>query len=87
MIKLTERSKQVFLCHARDANHGGFALVDIGQNEKGNLSDLVKKGLIEIIPEDGESFTWMRFTKTGREYAWSHGVSIEKEESYNDFTR
>lgn len=77
-IKLTERSKKLFLEYANDAaNWSGNPLVggNVGgsKSDRGNLTDLKKKGLLKTF-NDGEGHMWVTFTEIGKEYAKENGV-------------
>ena len=77
---LTEASLDLFLAYAEDAdNWSGMPWVSIGnvgvdKHARGNLSDLVKKGLIEIGESDGDSY--VTFTDAGKDLAAAHGVDL-----------
>lgn len=68
------------MTYAQDAaNWSGTPWVSDGnieptKEQRGNLSDLVKKGFIQIERDDAGTF--IVFTETGREYAVAHGVDI-----------
>jgi hypothetical protein len=78
---LTDRSLEVFLLYAEDAvwwSGMPFVLlsnVSFTDDMKGNLSDLVKKGLIEIDNRfDNDSH--IEFTAKGKELATEHGIDV-----------
>lgn len=77
---LTAASLEVFLLYADDApNWSGTPWVSEGniQTDKqmrGNLSDLVKKGLIQIRGMGGSQY--IVFTEAGKTLASQHGMSI-----------
>lgn len=81
-MKLTNQSLETFLVYAKDAgNWSGTPWVSGGnvtctREMRGNLSDLVQKGLIEIVTEWGTTF--INFTDTGVELAKSHQIDIYK---------
>ena len=71
-VKITEQSKNLFIAYAKDAdNWGGMPLIggNVGgsQEDKGNLTQLKKAGLIRTQFEEGD--TWLIFTNEGIEYA------------------
>ena len=77
---LTQASLDVFLAYAEDAdNWSGMPWVSIGnvgtdKQMRGNLSDLVKKGFIEIGESNGDSY--VTFTDAGKVLAAEHGVDL-----------
>ena len=80
MINITEASKALFLALAEDAdNWGGTPLlggnVDITKEERGNLTQIKKAGLIETFTDElGEC--WVDFTAAGKAYALELGIEI-----------
>ena len=76
-IKLTPASLETFLEYAHDASNWSFSpYVSTGnvhctKQTRGNLADLVKKGLIEIEGDRGEECIW--FTDAGVAFALSQG--------------
>ena len=85
VIELTPASLETFLMYAIDApNWSWNPWVSAGNitptnAQRGNLADLVKKGLIRIL--DGEGLggaleTYIRFTNAGVELAAQHGVEV-----------
>jgi len=78
-IELTEASKALFLAYAKDAgNWSGTPLVggNVGgsKEDRGNLTDLKKKGLITTFRDEG--CDWLSFTPAGKAYAAELGVPI-----------
>jgi hypothetical protein len=78
-IELTEASKALFLAYAKDAgNWSGTPMVggNVGgsKEDRGNLTDLKKKGLIATFRDEG--LDWISFTPLGVEFAASQGVKI-----------
>jgi hypothetical protein len=78
-MNITEESRRVFLMYAEDAcNWSGN--VPIGGNvggsaqERGNLTQLKRAGLITTFDYDG--WTWVAFTDSGRDYAKENGIEI-----------
>lgn len=77
---LTPKSLEVFLLYAEDANNwDGSPWVSMGnitvtKEMRGNLSDLVQKGLIKIHSYDPDQY--MTFTESGRALALEHGIEI-----------
>lgn len=80
MNALTAASHDTFMMYAEDAgNWSGNPWVSEGniqptKEQRGNLSDLVKKGLIEIC--DYEPGTYIEFTEAGKAYAAANGIQI-----------
>jgi hypothetical protein len=79
-MELTKSSLETFLVYANDArNWSGNPYVSGGnitctKEMRGNLSDLVKKDLIEILTENELSF--IVWTEAGAKLAASHGVAF-----------
>lgn len=77
---LTPDTLETFLLYAEDAgNWSGCPWVSIGniaptRQMRGNLSDLVQKGLVQINDDGGDKY--MTFTKTGEALALEHGIQI-----------
>jgi hypothetical protein len=86
-MQLTPRSQEIFMEFAKDAgNWSGMPWIDCGnieingKEDRGNLSDLVQKGLITIHQDEGvgrKISQFIRFTETGKTYAKENGVIIE----------
>lgn len=80
-MQLTADSLATFLLYAKDAgNWSGNPYVSSGnvkctKSMRGNLSDLVKKGLI-IISDTG-SHMYIEFTAVGKQLAAEHGCVID----------
>ena len=77
--EITPQSLKVFLEYANDAgNWGGTPLVGGnvggGAEERGNLTQLKKAGLIQTSRDDGATF--IHFTPAGEALAAAHGVSV-----------
>lgn len=78
-VSLTEASHDLFMEYAEDAgNWGGNPWVsegnvECGRQRRGNLADLVKKGLIEIAEYEPPD-CYVIFTKLGAKYAERNGV-------------
>ena len=86
-VQLTKRSLEIFLEFAEDAkNWSGASWVNDGnirleKEDRGNLADLIKKGLIVIRdaeaggPDEGsKQNSIMYFTKAGVNLAGLHGI-------------
>jgi len=77
---MTPDSLATFLLYAEDAgNWSGVPWVSIGnirptKEQRGNLSDLVKKGFIQIFEDDGDKY--IQFTESGKNLAEKHGYKI-----------
>ena len=77
---ITSRSLGVFLIYAKDAgNWNGQPLVGGnvggGPEERGNLTQLKKVGL--ITTEIDEKLVWIQFTDKGKALAAEYGIEIE----------
>lgn len=72
-IKLTNASKELLVELWQDlGNWGGDVVlingnVQVGSKRRGNLSDLIQKGLIEL-EEDDDKYTWASLTFEGVSY-------------------
>lgn len=78
MSSITEASLNVFMAYAKDAgNWNGTPLVggNVGgsKEERGNLTQLKRAGLIETFQDDG---LWISFTEAGRALAAERGINI-----------
>jgi hypothetical protein len=76
---ITPQSLNVFLAYAKDAdNWSGTPCVggNVGgtPEERGNLTQLKKAGLITTFTDYGQ--TWIDFTETGKALAAQHGITI-----------
>lgn len=76
MIEITDKSLAVFLAYAADAgNWSGSPLVGGnvggGKEERGNLTQLKKAGLITTYNDMG---LWIKFTDAGKKLAEEHGI-------------
>ncbi len=76
---ITEQSKQLFIDLASDAgNWSGTPMLDgnvcIGQEGKGNLTQLKRAKLIKTFRDEGE--TWVSFTEAGQAYAKELGIDL-----------
>lgn len=68
-------SEELFKALANDANNwSGSPLVDISKDQRWNLTDLKKKGLLETWTDEG--CTWCNFTAAGIELAKTFGIEI-----------
>lgn len=84
MDTLTPDTLATFLLYAHDAgNWGNLPWVSQGnitctKAMRGNLTDLIKKGLIDIHDYDkGESY--IQFTAEGKALAAKHGIDLSNE--------
>lgn len=78
-MEITETSKAVFLAYAKDAgNWSGTPMVggNVGgsKEERGNLTQLKKAGLIRTFDSDG--WKWISFTDAGIKFAAENGIEI-----------
>lgn len=79
MKNVTPQSMKVFLAYAEDApNWSGTPLVGGnvggGKEERGNLTQLKRAGLIITSHDEGE--TWIYFTEAGKALAAEHGFDV-----------
>jgi hypothetical protein len=84
-LKITETSKTVFKAYADDAaNWSGSPLVggNVGgtKEERGNLTQLKRAGLITTFESDGHK--WLSFTEAGFHYACE--VSADYKANFGD---
>ena len=80
-IEITEASQKVFWLYADDAASwcGGCPWASEGnisptKEQRGNIGDLVKKGLIKINESDGQKY--ITFTQAGVEFAKTLGIDL-----------
>lgn len=78
-MNITATSLELFLAYARDAgNWSGTPLVGGnvggGKEERGNLTQLKRAGLITTFRDGGD--TWVDFTPRGIAAAAEHGVDL-----------
>jgi len=78
MSNITEASLTIFLAYAKDAdNWNGTPLVggNVGgsKEDRGNLTQLKRAGLIETFQDDG---LWIKFTAAGKVLAAENGINI-----------
>jgi hypothetical protein len=74
-INLTAESLELFIEIASDAdNWNGQPIINISKEQRGNLSDLKKKGLLVTFRDEG--CDWADFTPEGRSLAQIHGINI-----------
>ena len=79
-MEITKKSLEVFLAYAEDAgNWGGTPLVggNVGgsKEERGNLTQLKKAGLISTAEDDGDVFIY--FKPAGLALAKEHGIDLD----------
>ena len=77
-IDLTEASRVLFVALVKDAgNWAGMPMwggnVGGSKEDRGNLTDLKKKGLVRTQQDEG--CEWVTFTDLGREFASSLGLA------------
>jgi hypothetical protein len=78
IFKLTPDSMMLFITLANEApNYNGTPYIDLSNKSyRGNLTDLVKKGLIDVFPyENGVSYAV--FTEEGKSLAATFGIQID----------
>ena len=67
-MSITEKSRALFFEFVKDAaNWGGTPLVQITNQERGNLTQLKIAGLITTFDHDGDMF--VEFTQAGEDFA------------------
>lgn len=81
-LTLTTASHDLFLEFAEDAiNWSGHSLINgnvtVSKAQRGNLSDLVQKGLITVSDHNYDDCTWVSFTAAGKQYAAANGVDLD----------
>ena len=79
MQTLTTASHDLFMFYAEDAGEwSGTPWVDgnitLTKQQRGNLSDLVQKGLMHVHAYDRDNI--VIFTDAGKAYAAEHGVDL-----------
>lgn len=75
MPQLTAASLALFTELVRDSgNWSGEPLIDITREERGNLTQLKRAGLLETFTDEGCVFAI--FTDDGREFARSIGLEV-----------
>lgn len=79
MINLTTASHELFMALANDAdNWSGMPPTDgnvgMTREERGNLTQLKRQGLITTEIIDGDA--WVIFTAAGTKYAAQYGVTL-----------
>jgi len=79
-MKLTPQSLALFLSLAEQADSwSGTPLLEITSEERGNLTQLKKAGLLSTFEHDGDD--WVRFSEEGKAYAsHHHGIEIVDDE-------
>jgi hypothetical protein len=80
IMSLTPASLALFIAFAEDAgNWNGMPMVngnvEVSKQQRGNLSDLVQKGIVRVEDDGGDSF--VVFTQQGRECALLFGCEIQ----------
>jgi hypothetical protein len=79
---ITKESLKLFIAYAQDAgNWSGYPYVSEGnifptKAQRGNLSDLAQKGLIEITDEWTPGINYIVFTEAGKALAAANGVDL-----------
>lgn len=72
---LTTESTNLFISFVEDApNWSGQPMVDITKEQRGNLSDLKRKGLVETFRDEG--CDWIIFTPSGTAFASELGYTL-----------
>ena len=79
MQNVTDKSLALFLEYARDAgNWNGTPLVCGSKENRGNLTQLKRAGLVVTEFDSHDKNTWLMFTQAGRDLAREHGITIEQ---------
>ncbi len=87
-MKLTKATRETLIMYAEElARWDGTPWVSAGEirptkAQRGNLADLVKKGLIKIIDNERKGRTedmWILFTEAGAVVAKGYGIDIPEE--------
>ena len=80
-MNITELSKEIFKAYAKDAGNwagepmvGGNVRFGTEKEDRGNLTQLKRAGLITTFVDEGDTF--IQFTEAGREYAKGLGVEV-----------
>lgn len=78
--QLTDASLKLFIALAEDApNWGGMppinGNVSVSKQERGNVSDLIKKGLILTDWDPESRLHFVSFTDAGAKLAAEHGIT------------
>ena len=86
-INITEESKNLFIAFAEDSgNWDGMPVlggnVDVSKEQRGNLTQLKKEGLITTEYEPEERLTWLTFTEDGERYANELGINLGAADRY-----
>ena len=72
---MTPATKALFVTFAEDAdNWSGTPLLDITAAERGNLSDLKKRGLVKTMRDEG--CDWVIFTEAGVAFGAELGYEL-----------
>jgi hypothetical protein len=78
---ITPRSLELFLAYARDAGNwsgtplvGGNVCVGGEREDRGNLTQLKRAGLLTTFVDDGNA--WVSFTAAGERLAAEHGIPL-----------
>lgn len=78
-VELTPESKKLFLdlCHDYK-NWGGSPVVEITSSQRGNYTDLKKKGLVNSIYDtvNGRTVEFAQFTSEGKQLAKELGIEL-----------
>ena len=76
-MNLTPKSEELFKQFCDSTwDWSGTPLLEITSNQRGNLTDLKRKGLVNTDTDEG--CEWVHFTKKGYDYANSQGYDYEK---------
>ncbi len=72
---ITTETQNLFISFVKDApNWSGQPMVDITKEQRGNLSDPKRKGLVETFRDEG--CDWINFTPAGVSYATELGYEL-----------
>lgn len=73
---ITEASMELFIGFAKDAgNWNNMPMLDITKEQRGNLTQLKKAGL--VTTSESDDLDWVHFTKSGAALAKEFGHEVE----------
>jgi hypothetical protein len=75
-MSISDKSLSLFIKFAKDAsNWSGTPMVDITKEQRGNLTQLKKAGLVTTFRSD--DWDYVQFTPLGIQLAAANGIKIE----------
>ena len=83
-MEITEQSKKLFTSFANDSvNWGGVPLLDfMTKEQRGNLTQLKKAGLVTTEYDSFERLKWLSFTEDGERYANELDINLGADHLY-----